>query len=365
MSLRLQISPSKTQPKDLAKTNISLFVAGVGAIGGALLQQVKELNHPLFEVEVIGLCNSRFTNWNPDLAKLNGEVKLLNGEQTDWEEIPHQLIKKSSGNLIFVDATGSEVAARQYKKLLNSGVHVVTPSKRANTFGQLYFDELAGANAAGKAQYRYETAVGAGLPIISTLKTLIDSGDKITEISGVASGTMTYIFTQLQNGIPFSKVVRQAKDQGYSEPDPRDDLSGEDVARKFLILARASGFTFERDQIQVETLVPEELIQLSINEFLDKLPEYDDHWKSRNAQALVNNAKLRYVGTFTPDGIKVGIQEVPADAPLGGLKGTDNLLQFYTKRYSESPIVIQGPGAGRGVTAAGVLGDVIDVGRRG
>ncbi|HBX65553.1 MAG TPA: hypothetical protein DEG32_05160, partial [Balneolaceae bacterium] len=182
------------------------------------------------------------------------------------------------------------------------------------------------------------------------------------EISGVASGTMTFLFTQLQNGVPFSEAVRKAKQDGYSEPDPREDLSGEDVARKFLILARTCGYTFERNQIRVDTLVPEKLISLSTEEFLDHLPEFDGHWKSRNAQAMVNNKKLRYVGKFTPDGIQVGVQDVKGESPLGGLKGTDNLIQIYTKRYSTSPIVIQGPGAGRDVTAAGVLGDIIDIG---
>ncbi|MEX2364305.1 MAG: hypothetical protein WD597_11815, partial [Balneolaceae bacterium] len=350
MSLTLE-SASKSTINIQQKTEISLFIAGIGAIGGTLIQQIKNLNHPLFQLNIIGVCNSKFTQWNPVLQNLNGESALQTGEETNWESIPDQLIQKDFENLVFVDATGSKIAARQYKKLLNAGIHVVTPSKRANTFSQSYFDELIDANNSGFAQYRYETAVGAGLPVISTIKTLLDSGDKITEVSGVASGTMTYLFTQLQNGLPFSQVVRQAKEQGYSEPDPRDDLSGEDVARKFLILARTSGFTFERDEVVVDTLVPEKLIQLSTEEFLAQLPAYDSHWKSRNAQALVNNAKLRYVGTFTPEGIKVGIREVKTDSPLGGLKGTDNLIQIYTKRYSSSPIVIQGPGAGRDVTA--------------
>jgi aspartokinase/homoserine dehydrogenase 1 len=174
---------------------------------------------------------------------------------------------------------------------------------------------------------------------------------------------MTFLFTQLQKGVSFSEAVRNAKEEGYSEPDPRDDLSGEDVARKFLILARTCEYDFERGQIRVDTLVPENLISLSTEEFLQKIPEYDAHWKNRNAQAMVNNRKLRYVGEFTPDGITVGVKEVKADSPLANLKGTDNLLQIYTKRYADSPIVIQGPGAGKNVTAAGILGDIIDIGR--
>jgi len=363
MTLTLKKSSSDSQKNlSIKKKKIQLFIAGIGAVGSTLTQLIRDLNHPLYDLQIIGVCNSTITQWSPDLEKLLQEKKPADGETTDWNSIPDQLINQSDGNLVFVDATGSEVVAHQYQYLLTHGVHIATPSKRANTFGQDYFDHLIKANNSGRAQYRYETAVGAGLPVVRTIKTLLNSGDEITEISGVASGTMTFLFTQLQNGVPFSEAVRKAKEDGYSEPDPRDDLSGEDVARKFLILARTSGYNFERNQIRVDTLVPEKLISHSTEEFLDHLPEFDGHWKGRNAQAMVNNKKLRYVGKFTPDGIQVGVQKVKGDSPLGGLKGTDNLIQIYTKRYSTSPIVIQGPGAGRDVTAAGVLGDIIDIG---
>ncbi|MAL17312.1 MAG: hypothetical protein CL670_16305 [Balneola sp.] len=363
MTLTLKKSSSDSQKNlSIKKKKIRLFIAGIGAVGGTLTKLIQELNHDLYDLRIIGVCNSSFTKWNPDVDAFLEDRKLSQGEPTDWNVIPDQLINQSDGNLVFVDATGSEVVAHQYQHLLTHGVHIATPSKRANTFGQDYFNHLIKANDSGRAQYRYETAVGAGLPVISTIKTLLNSGDEVTEISGVASGTMTFLFTQLQNGVPFSEAVRKAKQDGYSEPDPREDLSGEDVARKFLILARTCGYTFERNQIRVDTLVPEKLISLSTEEFLDHLPEFDGHWKSRNAQAMVNNKKLRYVGKFTPDGIQVGVQDVKGESPLGGLKGTDNLIQIYTKRYSTSPIVIQGPGAGRDVTAAGVLGDIIDIG---
>ncbi|WP_020402694.1 hypothetical protein [Gracilimonas tropica] len=363
--MSLSLKKSSTEPHtdfSIKNKKLHVFIAGIGAVGGTLTKLIKGLDHQQFEVNIIGVCNSKFTKWHPDIDYITNGKKLKEGEPTDWNSIPDELVDRNEGNLIFVDATGSEVVAHQYQHLLNHGVHIATPSKRANTFGQDYFDHLIKANNSGKAQYRYETAVGAGLPVISTIKTLLNSGDEITEISGVASGTMTFLFTQLQNGIPFSEAVRKAKEGGYSEPDPRDDLSGEDVARKFLILARTCGYTFERNQIRVDTLVPEKLISYSIEDFLEHLPDYDSHWKSRNAQALVNNRKLRYVGKFTPEGIAVGVEEVKGDSPLANLKGTDNLLQIYTKRYSESPIVVQGPGAGRDVTAAGVLGDIIDIG---
>lgn len=359
MTLTLKKAQAETNP---IRKKLSLFIAGVGAVGGTLLKQIKALNHPYFELEIVGFCNSRYTSWLPTEEQLESPGSLETGEKTDWTKISNKLIRDKPENLIFIDATGSEIVARIYGELLQNGIHVTTPSKRANTFEQEYFDHLTKVQNTSLSQYRFETAVGAGLPVISTIKTLLNSGDEITKISGVASGTMTFLFNQLQNGVSFSEAVRKAKEDGYSEPDPRDDLSGEDVARKFLILARTCGYNFEREQIRVDTLVPENLISLSTKEFLQKIPEYDAHWKSRNAQAMVNNRKLRYVGEFTTEGISVGVKEVKADSPLANLKGTDNLLQIFTKRYADSPIVIQGPGAGRDVTAAGILGDIIDIG---
>lgn len=344
------------------KKTLNLFIAGIGAIGYKLTQIISALNHPAYNLNIIGICNSKVTIWEPDLSGLSEEYNLEGGHPTNWNDIPEQLIQRSKGNLIFVDATGNEVVAHQYQHLLTHGIHIATPSKRANTFAHDYFELLHKAGNTGNAKYRYETTVGAGLPVISTLKSLINSGDEITQISGVVSGTMTFLFNQLQNGVAFSEAVRKAKENGYSEPDPRDDLSGEDVARKFLILARTSGYKFERDQIKVQSLVPEELNQLKTDEFLSRIKEYDEHWKSRNAQALVNNRKLRYTGRFTPTGISVGVEEVKSDSPLGGLSGTDNLIQIFTKRYQSSPITIQGPGAGKEVTAAGVLSDILEIG---
>lgn len=350
-----------TFPKPDSKKQISVFIGGLGAIGSTLLKQIKELNHPQLQFQIIGVCNSTLTLWNPDSEALIENPKLNKGLTTDWNQITDKLIAGKSENIIFIDATGNEKPARLYKKLLENGIHIITPSKLANTFEQEYFDNLISINASRKAFYRYETTVGAGLPVIQTIQNLINSGDEITEISGVVSGTMTYLFNQIQNRIPFSEAVRKAKELGYSEPDPRDDLSGEDVARKFLILARTSGFKLERADIKVESLFPDELAPVSVEGFFSKLPEFDDYWNRLNSKALVNNKKLRYVGKFTPAGIEVGIQEVRSDSPLGGLSGTDNLIQIYSKRYSDSPIVIQGPGAGKEVTAAGVLSDVVEV----
>lgn len=359
MSITLNSITGKNISIYKSKKTIPVFIAGNGAIGGTLIRQINHLNNALFQVKIVGVCNSKKVIWNPDPDLFHEKLKYSD-EETNWENITNKLALYPEG-LIFVDATGSEIVARQYLKLLTQGIHITTPSKRANTFEQSYFEELKIFQKPGKAQYKYETAVGAGLPVISTINNLIESGDSITKITGVVSGTMTYIFNQLQQGIPFSEIIKSAKKEGYSEPDPRDDLSGEDVARKFLIMARTCGYKFERDQIKVESLVPKELIDYQINGFLDHLSFYDDHWKNRNSQALLNNKRLRYTGEFTPDGIEIGIKEVPTDSPLGGLRKTDNLIQIYSERYSDSPIVIQGPGAGKEVTAAGVLSDIIEI----
>lgn len=361
MSLTLTTPSENIRITKKEKPIISVFIAGIGAVSGTLIQQIRELKNNHFDIEIIGLCNSKTVLWNPSKEDIITEL-LHSKVITNWAEITDTLIKKANNITVLVDATGSEQVARSYAQLLSYGINIATPSKRANTFEQDYFDQLLSYPNSGLAQYKFETTVGAGLPVIKTIQQLLNSGDEITEISGVVSGTMTYIFTQLQKGKNFSEIIRTAKKLGYSEPDPRDDLSGEDVARKFLILARTCGLKLERNQLVVESLIPNKYADLSIKEFLEKLSETDSHWKNKNSTALVNNKRLRYVGTFTAEGIIVGIKEVAADSPLGGLKGTDNLIQIYTKRYAESPIVIQGPGAGKEVTAAGILSDILEIG---
>lgn len=356
----LKTQPIVCKPKHPSKPTIHIFIAGVGAVGGTLIQQIEALEHPQIHVHLLGLCNSKKVSWLPESLDIESELSSI-ALPTNWEHIVDVLISKQLNNLVFVDATGSEVVAKQYAKLLEHGIHIATPSKRANTFDQAYFETLFSLNKDKVAHYKYETAVGAGLPVINTITDLIESGDRVSKISGVVSGTMTYIFNQLQQGVPFSQVVYNAKSEGYSEPDPRDDLSGEDVARKFLILARTCGYQLERKDIAVVTLVPKGLDQLDLDDFFKELKQFDTHWKNRNAKALVNNKRLRYTGVFEEGKIHVGIEEVQADSPFGGLKGTDNLIQIFTQRYAHSPIVIQGPGAGKEVTAAGVLSNIIEI----
>lgn len=332
----------------------SLFIAGTGAVGGTLINQIEALDHPELALEIIGRCDSTTVHW-----PASDEAR-----PTNWDAIINRLQTDFTTPVIFVDATGSEEVARRYDDLLAAGIHIVTPSKLANTLGQSYYDQLRETAAQHKAAFRYETTVGAGLPIISTINGLLQSGDTITEISGVVSGTMTYLFDQLEKGTPFSQAIIKAREKGYAEPDPRDDLSGEDVARKFLTLAREIGWELERDELQVQSLIPEDLAFVDEQTFLNRLSEFDDYWITKLNQAQKNGATLRYVGRLRDGTITIEVEEVSEKSPIGQLHGTDNLVRIHTERYAQSPIIIRGPGAGREVTAAGVLSDIIETAKR-
>ncbi len=344
---------SKTKPI------VNLFVAGTGAVGKTLLDQLKKLEASDFQLRLIGICNSRKMLWNTEGIELDKALNWNDAKQTKWDTLSDKLTKAHQRNIIFVDATGSEEVARLYPKLFANGIHIVTPSKLANTFEQSFFDQLETLTKKHNTSFEYETTVGAGLPVISTINNMQSTGDQISEISGVVSGTMTYLFNQLEQGIPFSKAIIDARKKGYAEPDPRDDLSGEDVARKFLTLARTLGLNIERKELQVESLIPKELKHVDGKTFLEKLSDYDSEWRQRIQTAKDRYETLRYTGKLQDGKITIGIESVPIDSPLGQLKGTDNLIQVYSEYYNQTPLVIQGPGAGKEVTAAGVLSDIL------
>jgi bifunctional aspartokinase / homoserine dehydrogenase 1 len=339
---------------------VRIFLAGTGTIGSALLQQLPDAVSEEYDISIIGICTSKRVLWNSaGIEPASAIEDLRRSEQfTDWTEIVQTLINEYPYRTIFIDTTGSGEVARQYSKLLAAGIHIATPSKRANTMEQSYFDELMRYTSGKTTHYLYETTAGAGLPIFQTIKDLIRSGDRIDRITGVLSGTMTFLFESLQQGHGFGAAVRKARELGYAEPDPRDDLSGEDVARKFLGLARTSGLRIERQDLVVEDLTPASLRTVPLDEFFDGLNAFDAHWKKRVAEAAADGNVLRYVGNLEHGKITVGVQAVPANSPLGSLKGTDNQVAIFSKRYRESPLIIQGPGAGREVTAAGLLADI-------
>lgn len=346
------------------RTTVDLFVAGRGAVGGTLLELIDNLKPDDLRLRVIGVCNSKRVNWDATGTGIRNIENLPGGQATDWPAIVRELTSPHRHHTIFVDATGSEEVARLYPALLRAGVHIATPSKLANTFEQSFYDSVHTISHANHAHYHYETTVGAGLPVLSTIRDLRDSGDVITEISGVLSGTMTYLFSKLEKGSPFSEVVVKARDLGYAEPDPRDDLSGEDVARKFLTLARTIGLKTERNQLKVESLIPDKLKDVDRDTFLRRLPEIDEYWKDKIKRANEKGKTLRYTGTLTGGTIQIGVQEIDARSPLGQLSGTDNLIHIFTKRYHTTPIIIQGPGAGKQVTAAGLLSDILKISKK-
>ena len=355
-----QIVKQKPTP-DANRKTLHLFIAGTGAVGGRLIEQLSTLPLP-YNLKVVGCCNTQnYTFRNNGAASNNILNELPSGQQTNWSHILSKFRLFKGKHILFVDATGSEQVAKLYPQLMDEGLHIVTPSKLANTFEQSYYNILKHKAEENNVQFRYETTVGAGLPIISTIKDLLQSGDEITKISGVVSGTMTYLFNELEKGTSFSEAIKKARELGYAEPDPRDDLSGEDVARKFLTIARELGIATERSQLNVESLIPEELTSVNRKTFFDRLQEADQYWKQKVARAKKTGDALRYSGTLINGKIIIGVQAVPLDSPLGNLRGTDNLLQIYSRRYNETPMIIQGPGAGKDVTAAGVLSDILKI----
>jgi aspartokinase/homoserine dehydrogenase 1 len=338
---------------------VRLFVAGVGTVGAELLRQIKALKKTTVHLSLIGVCNRTKTYWNAQGIDADEVDDLLSrGQLTHWEDTVDRLIREFPYRTIFVDCTGSQDVARLYATLLKAGIHIATPSKLANTMEQSYFDELNGYHEETQVCYHYETTVGAGLPVIHTIRDLMQAGDTVHRISGVVSGTMTYLFDALEQGTSFSEAIKNAKVLGYSEPDPRDDLSGEDVARKFMTLARTAGYRVERKELQVESMIPDELKEVGLEEFMERIADYDDFWRHRIDEAKAEDKVLRYVGILDEGKIRVRVEAVPMKSPLGSLSGTDNQIAITTDRYDIHPLIIQGPGAGREVTAAGLLADI-------
>ncbi|PKD44948.1 hypothetical protein [Rhodohalobacter barkolensis] len=341
------------KPKPVKK----IFIAGVGAVGCTLVKQI-EGHHSL---RVVGICNSQHVQWFRREEANYRRSELQISPDKHWDNIIRKLSSYKKGSVIFVDATGSSEVSALYPQLFENHIHVVTPSKLANTQSQETFENLHQLANEFDVEFHYETNVGAGLPVVNTIKNLIASGDEIIEISGVVSGTMTYLFSELENGASFSETVNRARTLGYAEPDPRDDLSGEDVARKFLILARICGVRIERDEVNVESLIPENLKNVDATQFLDRLAEADNNWQQKIALEKEKDRVLRYTGKLENGKIDVGIEAVPKLSALGNLTGTTNLITIRTKRYNDQPLTVQGPGAGKEVTAAGVLADILKI----
>ncbi len=351
----------------LSRNKIHVFIAGTGTIAKSLLSQISAHRSVLcdemnLEIEVCGLTNTRQRVFNPEGISLDNWQEELkeDAQASDIESYVDKILNYNLHNTIFVDCTASQHVANLYPKLLGSNVSVVTANKLGTAGDIALYDDIQHAIHSGRAKFLYETNVGAGLPILGTLADLRRSGDKIEKIEGVVSGTLSYIFTTLRSGQSFSQIIRDAKTAGYTEPDPREDLSGSDFARKFLILARELGYKLDFKDIVYENLVPEPLRgDMDTTAFLDKLEAYDEEFDQKHQEAKSRNHVLSYLGRLECGKIHIGLTSVPDSSPISTLTGTENLISFTTERYKTNPLIVRGPGAGAEVTAGGVFADIL------
>ena len=346
----------------LSAQTISVGVIGPGNVGQAFLRQLHEARERLLEASNIDLRvravvgRKHMALSEPMISFTDGKVKLE--LDTDLEAFAAHVKADHLPHAVIVDCSASDAVAERYAGWLDRGIHVITPNKNAGSGPLARYAALKSK----RAHFRYESTVGAGLPVITTLRDLIDTGDEVLSVEGIFSGTLAYLFNKFDGSTSFSALVRQAKALGYTEPDPRDDLSGLDVARKLVILARENGWKMELPQIALESLVPEPLRSLSVAEFLERLGELDAPMLGQLAAAKKEGRVLRYVAKLGAGGkASVGLVALPSDHAFAHIKLTDNVVQFTTKRYCDNPLVVQGPGAGPDVTAAGVFADLLRV----
>lgn len=349
-----------------------VFLAGTGLIGKALLQQVREQFNKLsdenkLEIRINGMANSKKMLFSEQGLSLEQAVETLNekGEPMNLETFYQKMVSMNLPSSIFVDCTSSEAVAGLYERILDSNISIVTPNKKANSGSQQVYQQLKRTARQRGVRFLYETNVGAGLPVINTLNDLLLSGDKVIRIEAVLSGTLNFIFSSFNGGKPFSEIVKEAKEKGYTEPDPRDDLSGTDVARKILILSRECGLSLELGDIPIQNLVPVDCReQKTTEEFLQALQKHDSDFETLRKEAESKQQKLRYQAILENGKVKVELKPVDSSHPFYSLSGSDNIILLTTERYHERPMVIRGPGAGAEVTAAGVFADIIRIGVR-
>ena len=350
----------------VGRNRAHLFLFGAGTVGRILLtlleKQAPVLQKSLnINLQLVGLANSKRMVWDTEGIPYTDALQRL--QQTtrpvDSKAIVQHLFQCRLERLIVIDATASDEIALLYPELLERQISVITPNKRANTQDMAFYSRLMHASRSHHVPYFYETTVGAGLPVISTLRDLIRAGDEIISIEGMFSGTMGYLFSKMREGWSFAQAVLDAREKGFTEPDPRDDLNGSDIARKALILARELELKTEWEEISIQSLVPPDLASLPLDAFLAALDTAADPISPLLKKATENGNSLLYIGTVSKKGLEVKIQEVPPDSPFYTLQGTDNMIAFRTRWYNQQPLVIRGPGAGPEVTAMGILADVI------
>jgi len=351
----------------LSSQTLSVGLIGTGLIGGTFLNQVEKRLEALREergidLRVRGIASSRkmllddrrldLADWKADLDRSTLELDLERFvDHVHAAHLPHSVI---------IDATASDALPQYYEGWLARGINIITPNKKGNAGPLVSYRSLRETARKHNRYFLYETNVGAGLPVIHTLRDLLETGDEIVRVEGVLSGTLSYIFNSFDGTKTFSEIVREAHRLGFTEPDPREDLTGVDVGRKLIILAREMGLAVELDQVEIESLVPLELRSACADEFLDQLHRYDDHMSELQRAARARDRVLRYVGVIEADGrLSAGLREYTFDHPFANLKGGENIVSFQTRRYDREPLIVRGPGAGPEVTAAGVFADLL------
>ena len=352
-----------------ARKTAHIYVIGTGLIGKRLINDIFErydgfLNERYLDLRINGIVNSRKMLLTEDgIFEEDWETALESSAmKTDVAKLLKHVEKHQSPNTIIIDATASEVIPEWYERFLEQGIAVVTPNKKANTGKYEVFKKLSDLARDSETRYLYETNVGAGLPFVQAVTDRVSTGDKVTRIEGVFSGTLSYLFNQFDGSKPFSELVRGARENGYTEPDPRDDLNGMDAARKLLILARITGREISLDDIEVENLVPEDLRgDMTPEAFLDGLQKYDKEFEALLEKARSQGKLLRYLASMEGNSLMVKLTLVDADHPTGNLNGSENIVTITTEAYADSPLVIKGPGAGPEVTANGILCDILKV----
>jgi len=351
---------------------VNVFMIGVGLIGSTLIKQILNQHQHLTEsqklqINIAGLANTKKMVFDDQGIDLVQWKNTLDGSElgSSVEGFIQTMIDMNLANTVFIDNTANKSLPDFYEQILNANISISTPNKVATSSSFSSYQNLQKIAKQKNIDFLYETNVGAGLPVLSTMRTLIQSGDKIEKIEAVLSGSVSYIFNKFNSDVSFHELVLEAKELGYTEPDPRDDLSGSDIKRKILILSREAGSHMEPNDIEVEAILPQASIDApTVEDFMQSLIDHNDHFVSMITKAESNNQVLRYIATFEHGKAKVALGYVDATSPFYGLKGSDNMIVFTTSRYKDRPLVVRGPGAGAEVTAAGVFSEIISIGNK-
>ena len=346
---------------------LNLFICGIGTVGGKLIEQINNQYEELkrtarLKLNVVGIASSKkalFNREGIDLSSYRDELEKA--ETSNCKQLCEEIIDMNIFNSVFVDCTASAEISGLYQNLLEHNISVIAANKIAASSAYDNYAKLKETALSRGIKFRFETNVGAGLPIIGTINDLRNSGDRILKIEAVLSGTLNFIFNEISADVPFSETVRRAKEQGYSEPDPRIDLSGMDVVRKLVILAREAGYKVEQSDVEKNLFIPDSYFKGTLEDFWKNLPSLDADFEQRRQQMEKEGLRWRFVATFDHGHTSVSLKTVDRNHPFYNLEGSNNIVLLTTERYKEYPMLIQGYGAGASVTAAGVFANIMSI----